>query len=60
MLSGIPALVITGGWNAEYERIAASLAEAGVDHRVIPTRDHRPQDDPAFAGLVQRFLRSLQ
>ncbi|WP_223625115.1 hypothetical protein [Microbacterium sp. EST19A] len=49
MLDGIPTLVVTGGWNAEHERIAAILDARGAQHVVIDGAAHRPQDLPPFA-----------
>jgi hypothetical protein len=60
MLEEIPTLVVTGGWNAEYELIAARLVEAvGAEHHVRPGTAHRPQDDPGFLPLVELFEESL-
>lgn len=55
-LTGIPTLVVTGGWNAEYEEIAAVLAAHGAEHRVVRGAGHRAQDLPAFGTVVDRFL----
>lgn len=59
MLDGIPALVVTGGWNEEYEVIAGLLADRGAEHVVLTGARHRPQDLPGFAEVVQRFEDSL-
>lgn len=58
-LTGIPTLVITGGWNAEYERIAAHLASDGAEHIVLPGAAHRAQDAPGFAAAMAAFERDL-
>ncbi|WP_449408155.1 hypothetical protein [Microbacterium maritypicum] len=55
MLSGIPALVVTGGWNEEYEAIAAVLVSLGATYRVLSGASHRPQDLPGFAPIVADF-----
>lgn len=54
-LDATPTLVVTGGWNAEYEAIAAVLARHGATHEVLTGSRHRPQDDPRFPGLVATF-----
>ena len=59
MLRGIPTLVVTGGWNAEYERIAGSLASRGAVHVVLCGAQHRPMDLPDFSATVADFERSL-
>ncbi|UNK69394.1 hypothetical protein [Microbacterium sp. H1-D42] len=59
MLRGIPTLVATGGWNAEYERIAARLASDGATHVVLEGFAHRPQDSPSFGAAVADFKRDL-
>jgi hypothetical protein len=51
-ITGLPTLVVTGGWNAEYEAIAQALAAAGAEHRVLEGAGHRPQDLPDFARLL--------
>lgn len=59
MLRGTPTLVVTGGWNAEYEAIAAVLVENGATHRVLTGAQHRPQDLPAFGPAVAAFLHTV-
>ena len=58
MITGIPTLVVTGGWNNEYETIAGALTRYGADHVVLEGAAHRPQDLPGFAPAVEKFLRS--
>ncbi|MBN8424668.1 alpha/beta fold hydrolase [Microbacterium esteraromaticum] len=53
---GVPTLVITGGWNAEYETIAGVLIEEGATHVQLRGVNHRPQDHSGFADTVERFL----
>lgn len=50
-----PTLVVTGGWNDEYEQIAARLSAAGAEHLQLPGLGHRPQDHPQFNSLVSSF-----
>lgn len=59
MLDGIPCLVVTGGWNAEYEAIADVLTTRGARRLVLPGAQHRPQDLPGFGAAVQTFEESL-
>lgn len=51
----IPTLVVTGGWNAEYEAIASELVAAGATHRQLVGFTHRPHDHPDFERLVVEF-----
>ncbi|MDQ0645364.1 hypothetical protein [Microbacterium murale] len=60
VISGIPTLVATGGWNEEYETIARVLSEHGGRHVVLDGANHRPQDLPGFASTVEEFERSLE
>ncbi|MFB7250523.1 alpha/beta hydrolase [Microbacterium sp. NPDC056234] len=59
VLDGIPTLVVTGGWNDEYEVIAGLLEERGARHVVLPGAQHRPQDVAGFAALVAEFQTTL-
>lgn len=56
MLRAIPTLVVTGGWNAEYDAIAEVLERHGAHRRTLPGQGHRPQDHPDFAATVETFL----
>lgn len=58
MLAGVPTLVITGGWNDEYEAIAQVLVSDGAEHRVLAGAAHRPQDLPEFRTLLDEFERT--
>jgi pimeloyl-ACP methyl ester carboxylesterase len=58
MITGIPTLVVTGGWNDEYETIALALTPRGARHVVMEGATHRPQDLPDFAPAVEEFLRA--
>lgn len=57
--AGIPTLVVTGGWNDEYEAIASALTRHGARHRVLPGAGHRVQDTPRFQRVVDEFEREL-
>lgn len=48
--SRVPTLVLTGGWNDEYEEIARRVV--GAEHRVLAGFAHRPQDHPAATELI--------
>lgn len=55
VFDAVPTLVVTGGWNDEYEAIAACLAEAGASHVHLTGHRHRPQDHVDFEALVADF-----
>lgn len=57
-IAGVPTLVITGGWNDEYETIAGVLERHGAAHQQLPGYTHRPQDHPEFEVTVDEFFRS--
>lgn len=50
-------IVVTGGWNDEYEAIAAALVAAGAEHHVLTGARHRPQDLPCFDTVLSEALR---
>lgn len=52
----VPTLVLTGGWNEEYEAIASVLSQAGASTVVLHGAGHRVQDHPDFAAVVANFL----
>lgn len=58
-ITRVPTLVVTGGWNAEYEAIADVLKEQSASHIQLRGNNHRPQDHPAFADAVDEFLSGL-
>ncbi len=58
VFGAVPTLVVTGGWNDEYEAIAEHLAEAGAAHVRLVGHRHRPQDHPGFEALVADFTAS--
>lgn len=55
MVQGVPTLVITGGWNEEYEAIAGALTKAGATHRQLHGNKHRPQDHADFESVLAQF-----
>lgn len=55
IIEALPTLVLTGGWNEDYEAIAAVLARHGADHQVLPGSGHRAQDEPEFEALIASF-----
>lgn len=60
MLDSIPTLVVTGGWNVEYEVIAEHLRARGAEHTVLTGAAHRPQDLPAFGEIARDFAARLR
>ncbi|WP_336645920.1 hypothetical protein [Microbacterium sp. USHLN186] len=58
-INGVPTLVVTGGWNAEYEAIAGVLVAEGAKHVQLAGTKHRPQGHPGFADTVDGFLFGL-
>lgn len=58
-INGVPTLVVTGGWNSEYEVIAGVLVGEGAEHVQLAGTNHRPQDHPGFADTVDGFLSGL-
>lgn len=54
----VPTLVVTGAWNDEYEEIADELTRHGARHVQLAGFEHRPQDSPDFADLVDDFVSS--
>ena len=56
---GHPTLVVTGGWNDEYEEIAARLERDGARHLVLTGHGHRPQDHPDFNRVLAEFVAGL-
>lgn len=57
IVPGVPTLVLTGGWEPLYEEVAEYLAGTGAVHKVVGG-SHRPQDTPAGAELITKFVRS--
>lgn len=48
----VPTLVVTAGWNQEFEEIAQALARFGAEHRLLPGKGHRLVDDSAATRLI--------
>lgn len=55
IVPGVPALVVTGGWEPLYEEVAGFLASTGARH-VVAGRDHRPQDTAEGHAVLAGFL----
>jgi hypothetical protein len=53
-LVGSRGLVVTGGWNDEYEAIASWIV--GARHVTLAGHGHRPQDHPDAVRVVRAFL----
>lgn len=51
----VPTLVLTGGWNAEYEEVAAALVEHGAEHEVLAGHGHRVIDHPECSERIRAF-----
>jgi hypothetical protein len=51
-IAPIATIVVTGGWNAEYEVIAEALTRHGARHVRLEGRRHRPQDHADFPSLL--------
>lgn len=47
----VPTLIITGGWNDEYEAIAGRIV--GARHEVLTGFGHRPHDHPNATALIR-------
>jgi len=54
LVARVPTLVLTGGWNAEYEATARALRHVGAEHRVLAGAGHRRHDDGRFNDLLVR------
>lgn len=51
----VPALVITGGWNEEYEEMASALVRLGATHRRLTGFGHRVPDHPEANLLIREW-----
>lgn len=54
--TGVPTLIVTGGWNDEYETIAAHVD--GAVHVVLAGHGHRPQEHQDATRVVLDFVRA--
>ncbi|MFJ3380680.1 alpha/beta fold hydrolase [Curtobacterium sp. NPDC090217] len=55
--TGVPTLVVTGGWNDEYETIAAHVD--GAAHVLLAGLGHRPQEHQDATRVVLDFVRAV-
>lgn len=55
-IAATPTLVLTGGWNDEYEEVAAALVELGARHEVLPGHGHRVVDHPRCSERIRAFV----
>lgn len=46
VVSRVPTVVVTGGWSALYDEVAAALNRLGARHLTLAGHGHRPQDHP--------------
>ena len=53
-------LVLTGGWDAEYEAVAAALVELGAAHEVLVGHGHAVADHPDCAERIRAFVTSVE
>lgn len=51
-----PTLVLTGGWNEEYEEVAAALVGLGAEHEVLPGHGHRVMGHPDCSERIRAFV----
>jgi pimeloyl-ACP methyl ester carboxylesterase len=51
----VPTLVVTGGWNEEYEEIASALVGLGATHRRLTGFGHRVPDHPEAGSLIREW-----
>ncbi|WP_066517119.1 alpha/beta hydrolase [Curtobacterium ammoniigenes] len=55
VITPLHTLVLTGGWNAEYEAIASALSDHSATHVRLEGNKHRVQDHPDFERVVAEF-----
>ena len=53
----VPTLVITGGWNDEYEEIASALVRSGAARRQLTGFGHRVPDHPDANSLIREWIK---
>lgn len=56
VVAQVPTLVLTGGWNEEYEEVAAALVQLGATHEVLPGHGHRVIDHPDCSERIRSFV----
>lgn len=49
-------LVLTGGWSAEYEEVAAALVELGAEHEVLAGHGHDVPQHPDCSERIRAFV----
>lgn len=49
-------LVLSGGWNDEYEEVAAALVGLGAEHAVLAGHGHRVMDHPDCSARIREFV----
>ena len=52
----VESLVVTAGWNQEYEDIATAMVRLGAQHQQLLGRGHRLIDDPAATQLIHDWV----
>lgn len=53
----IPTLVVTGGWNEEFEEIASALVRGRATHRLLTGFGHRVPDHPDANSLIREWAK---
>lgn len=59
-LRSTPTLVLTGGWNDEYEEVAAALVDLGATHELLEGHGHRVAEHPHATQRILDFSRTLR
>lgn len=49
----VPTLVVTGGWDVNFDEYALVMTEHGARHSVLTGFGHRPQDHPDANSLIE-------
>lgn len=57
VIAGIPTVVVTGGWNEEFEEIASALVRGGATHRSLTGFGHRVPDHPEANSLIRDWAK---